>query len=68
MLRDILDHYRSALRRLAALLAVHAGVRLFIAALLLPLAALVLGLALRRSGQSAVADQDIARFLGWRAG
>lgn len=61
--RAVLADYRAALRRLPALVTIHLAVWLVWAAVLGPAFAVGLELVVRRSGQSAVTDQDIARLL-----
>lgn len=63
ILRTVLRAHCRAIGRVWFLAALHLGVRLVVAALMLPLAGLALGLALRWSGDAALTDQDIARFL-----
>ena len=63
MFQSIVQSYRYALRLWAPLLASHVFVRLVATAVLLPLIGLVLAFTLSFSDQSALTDQDIARFL-----
>ena len=59
----VIAAYRRALGHVLPLTALHLSVRLAISTLMLPLAGLVLVLALRLSGDPALTDQDIAGFL-----
>lgn len=68
MFQDSLLSYRYALRLWLPLLASHIFVRFVAAAALLPVIGLLLGFALSFSDQSALTDQDIARFLLTPAG
>ncbi len=68
MLRDTLDSYAQALRLWLPFLAVHLFIRLATSAVLVPVIGLLLALTLWFSGQSALTDQDIARFLVTPAG
>lgn len=61
--RSVIGAYRHALSQAVPLVALHLSVRLAVSALLLPLAALIIGLALRWSGDPALTDQEIAGFL-----
>ncbi|MGC9419636.1 MAG: glycerophosphodiester phosphodiesterase [Rhodovulum sp.] len=65
---DVLASYRAALGRTRSFLVIHLVVRLLAAGVILPASGLVLAAALSASGQSAVTDQDIARFLLTPAG
>lgn len=60
---DAFISYRQALALWFPLLCVHIFVRLMIAAVLVPLIAALLAITLSFSDQSALTDQDIARFL-----
>ncbi|WP_282129524.1 glycerophosphodiester phosphodiesterase family protein [Roseobacter litoralis] len=60
---DAVISYRQALALWFPLLCVHMFVRLIIAAVLVPLIAALLAITLSFSDQSALTDQDIARFL-----
>ena len=62
-LRAVLPAYRRALSDAVPFTALHLSVRLAISAVMLPLAGAILGLALRWSGDPALTDQEIARFL-----
>ena len=62
-LREVLGAYRRALGHVLPFTALHLSVRLAVSAIGLPLAGLVVGLALRWSGDPALTDQDIARFV-----
>lgn len=68
MIREVLDHYRSAVAMFAPLLTIHVFLRLVFLALILPLIGLLLALTLQFSDQTALTDQDIARFLLTPAG
>jgi len=68
VLRETLDSYAQALRLWLPFLAVHLFVRLATAAVLVPVIGFLLVLTLWFSGQSALTDQDIARFLVTPAG
>src|SRR6056297_1068982 len=61
--RAVIGAYRHALSQSVPFVALHLSVRLAVSALLVPLAALILGLALRWSGDPALTDQEIAGFL-----
>ena len=63
MFQSILLSYRHALRLWVPLLASHVFVRLVATAVLLPLIGALLAITLSFSDQSALTDQDIARFL-----
>ncbi|SIO33846.1 glycerophosphoryl diester phosphodiesterase [Rhodovulum sp. ES.010] len=67
-IRDVAAGYRAALEFLGPFLLVHLATRLVVAALVVPLSGLLLAATLAASGQSAVTDQDIARFLLTPAG
>lgn len=62
-LRAVLPAYRRALTDVLLFTALHLSVRLAVSVLMLPLAGMILGLALRWSGDSALTDQDIAGFV-----
>lgn len=66
--QDVIACYRVALGFLVPFTLIHVVVRLLVAAVIVPLSGLLLALALAASGQSAVTDQDIARFLLTPAG
>jgi len=66
--RDVIACYRIALGFLAPFTLIHVAVRLLAAAVIVPLSGILLALSLAASGQSAVTDQDIARFLLTPAG
>ena len=66
--QSAVQSYRHALRFWAPLLASHLFVRLIAVAFLLPIISLLLSLTLSFSDQSALTDQDIARFLFTPAG
>lgn len=68
MLSDVVDSHRRALRLIAPFLATHVFFRLVSAAVVMPLIGWMLALTLRFSAQSALTDQDIARFLLTPAG
>src|SRR6056297_1876921 len=59
----VISAYRRALMTAVQLTALHLSVRLAISALLLPLAGVILGLALQWSGDPALTDQEIAGLL-----
>jgi glycerophosphoryl diester phosphodiesterase len=61
--RDVLASFRVAWRFRWPLLVAHLLVRLFVLAIIMPLASMLLSLAIATSGQSALTDQDIAHFL-----
>ena len=63
MLRDVVLSYLRSLRFLAPFLLTHVVFRLLSVALLMPLVGWMLALTLRFSEQTALTDQDIARFL-----
>ena len=65
---DVRDSYGEAWRLIAPFLATHLAVRLIAAALVVPLAGVILGIALARAGRDAVTDQDIALFLATPGG
>ena len=62
-LRAVLPAYRRALSDALLFTALHLSVRLAVSVLVLPLAGMILGLALRWSGDPALTDQDIASFV-----
>jgi len=62
-LRAVLPAYRRALSDVLLFTALHLSVRLAASVLMLPLAGVILGLALRWSGDPALTDQEIAGFL-----
>jgi glycerophosphoryl diester phosphodiesterase len=62
-MREVIHAYRRALRRIVPFTLLHLSVRLAVSVVMLPLASVILGLALRWSGDSALTDQDIAGFL-----
>lgn len=66
--QHVLASYRAAFGFLGPLALIHLSVRLLAAAVIVPAAGLALAAALAASGQSAVTDQDIARFLLTPAG
>ena len=66
--QDVIACFLIALRFLAPFTLIHLVVRLLVAAVIVPLSGLLLALSLAASGQSAVTDQDIARFLLTPAG
>lgn len=68
MFQEVLNSYRQALRRAVPLLTVHIFVRLVSAAILVPVIGGLLAVTLSFSDQSALTDQDIARFLLTPAG
>lgn len=68
VLRDVLASYRSSLGFLRPFILIHLVVRLLVAAVIVPASGLLLAAALAATGQSAVTDQDIARFLLTPAG
>ena len=59
----VLNAYRRAMAQAIALTSLHLSVRLAVSVLILPLAGLILGLALRWSGDPALTDQEIAGFI-----
>lgn len=61
--RDVLSSFRTAWRFRWPFLVAHLLVRLFVLAIITPLASLLLSFAIATSGQSALTDQDIAHFL-----
>ena len=61
--RDVLSSFRTAWRFRWPFLVAHLLVRLFVLAIITPLASLFLSIAIATSGQSALTDQDIAHFL-----
>lgn len=61
--RDVLASFRTAWRFRWPFLVAHLLVRLFVLAIITPLASLLLSFAIATSGQSALTDQDIAYFL-----
>ncbi len=63
MLRETLHRYQDALRLWLPLLSVHLFIRLLITAAIVPVIGGLLALSLSFSDQSALTDQDIARFL-----
>jgi glycerophosphoryl diester phosphodiesterase len=67
-LRETLISYLEALRLWRPFFAVHIFVRLATAAILVPVIGILLAATLRFSDQSALTDQDIARFLFTPAG
>lgn len=68
MIRNVLVDYRQALRFVAPFLATHVFVRLVSAVLVTPLIGVLIAVPLWFSDQSALTDQDIARFLVTPAG
>jgi len=62
-LRAVLSAYRRALSGALLFTALHLNVRLAVSVLMLPLAGMILGLALRWSGDPALTDQEIAGFV-----
>jgi len=68
MLNQVLNSYRLALRRIGPFLAIHVFFRLISVGILVPVIALLAGIAISFSDQSALTDQDIARFLATPAG
>lgn len=66
--QDVIAGYRAALRFLGPFVLIHLSVRLLASAVIVPLSGLLLAAALAGSGQRAVTDQDIARFLMTPAG
>jgi glycerophosphoryl diester phosphodiesterase len=68
MLQETLNSYREALRLWLPFLAVHLFIRLVTTAALVPVIGLLLAVSLSFSEQSALTDQDIARFLLTPAG
>lgn len=63
MAQTVLESYKQALRLWLPLLSLHLFVRLVSVAILVPITGAFLALALSFSDQSALTDQDIARFL-----
>lgn len=63
MSQGVLESYRLALRLWVPLLSLHVFVRLVSVAVLVPFTGLLLAFVLSFSDQSAITDQDIARFL-----
>jgi glycerophosphoryl diester phosphodiesterase len=61
--REVIEAYSFALRHVLPFTVLHLSVRLAVSVVMLPLAGLILGLALRWSGDPALTDQDIAGFL-----
>jgi glycerophosphoryl diester phosphodiesterase len=68
MLNDVFTSYREAARLVLPFLATHLFVRVLAFAVLVPVIGLLVGLSLGFSDQSALTDQDIARFLFTPAG
>jgi glycerophosphoryl diester phosphodiesterase len=68
MLRETVSSYREALRLWLPFLTVHLFIRLVTTAILVPVVGLLLAATLAFSDQTAVTDQDIARFLLTPAG
>ncbi|MDU8944289.1 glycerophosphodiester phosphodiesterase family protein [Ovoidimarina sediminis] len=68
ILQDVLESYRLALRTWLPFLTAHLFIRLVVASLMVPVIGLLLALTLAFSGQSALTDQDIAKFLLTPAG
>jgi glycerophosphoryl diester phosphodiesterase len=68
LFHEINAAYREALRYAAPFTLVHLALRLLTAAVILPASGLVLAAALAMNGQTAMTDQDIARFLLTPAG
>lgn len=66
--RDVTTSFRTAWRFQWPFLVVHLLVRLLVLAIVTPLASLALSVAIARSGQSALTDQDIAYFMLTPAG
>jgi glycerophosphoryl diester phosphodiesterase len=62
-LHAVLSAYRQALSRALLFTALHLSVRLVVSVVVVPLAGVILGLALRWSGDPALTDQDIAGFV-----
>ncbi|MEY8837708.1 glycerophosphodiester phosphodiesterase, partial [Cribrihabitans sp. XS_ASV171] len=62
-LSTVTDSYRSAWRAKAFAVPLYFGLRLLALALIAPLTALVIRLAVESSAQSALTDQDIAWFI-----
>jgi len=62
-LRAVIPAYRRALSDVLLFTALHLSVRLAVSALIVPVAGVILGLALRWSGDAALTDQEIAGFL-----
>ncbi|MCW3783446.1 glycerophosphodiester phosphodiesterase family protein [Defluviimonas salinarum] len=65
---DVAESYRQAFRFLAPFLLTHIALRLVSAAIVLPLIGVLLALTLKFSDQTALTDQDIARFIFTPAG
>jgi len=65
---DVLNSYRQGLRLVGPFLSIHVFFRLVSAAVLVPLIGILAGAAISLSGQTALTDQDIARFLATPAG
>ncbi len=63
MTKDVIASYRTALGLAWPLVLIHLIARLLAAAVFVPLSGILLSLALAATGQGAVTDQDIARFL-----
>ncbi len=68
LLRDVAVAYSSSWGYLAPFTVIHLALRLVAAAVIVPLSSLLLAAAIATSGQSALTDQDIARFLLTPAG
>ncbi|MFO7724443.1 MAG: glycerophosphodiester phosphodiesterase family protein, partial [Oceanipulchritudo sp.] len=68
MLADVWSSYRQALRLVGPFVSIHVFFRLVSAAILVPLIGLLAGVAISFSGQTALTDQDIARFLATPTG
>lgn len=68
MISDVTDSYRQAVRLLPAFLVTHVFFRLISAAVLVPFIGFLIGVTVGFSNQTALTDQDIARFLLTPAG
>ncbi|MEX0282710.1 MAG: glycerophosphodiester phosphodiesterase family protein [Arenibacterium sp.] len=65
---NVIENYRNAIHHWLPLLVAHLFIRLVVATLMVPMMGLLLALTLFFSDQSALTDQDIARFLLTPAG
>ncbi|HMB40291.1 MAG TPA: glycerophosphodiester phosphodiesterase [Wenzhouxiangellaceae bacterium] len=68
MFAKVLNSYLRALRLIGPFLSIHVFFRLVSAGILVPLIGIIAGVAISFSGQTALTDQDIVRFLVTPAG
>ncbi len=68
MFAKVLNSYLRALRLIGPFLSIHVFFRLVSAGILVPLIGIIVGVAISFSGQTALTDQDIVRFLVTPAG